>query len=213
VRFSGSQTWRQAGAFFVRNAGTLAVLSPLLVIPFLTDALTATLIDQERREGQLRPGSAIPRTLGALPAFVRLKIFFFARATLWSLVPIYGLIRDVEERLAWAMSSNVVALEGRRDFDDARGRCQDLVATFRGECVRTLITMPCLLAVPIAIFMALVVQAWMFWVAIAAFVWLWLPGSAAANTYLYLWMREQETASRDAAVLPPDTPAIMRARG
>lgn len=211
MRFSGSRVWRHAGSFFLRNAAALGVIAPLLVIPFLTDALTAALIDQERREGRLQPGAAIRRTLRAMPAFVRLKVFFFARATLWGLVPIYGIFRDIEERLAWAMSSNVVVLEAPRDFDDAKCRCQDLATTFRGECVRTLITMPCLLAVPIAIFMALVVQPWMFWVAIAAFVWLWLPGSAAANTYLYLWMREQEAASRDAAV-PPGAPAMVSAR-
>ena len=106
--------------------------------------------------------------------------------------------------------------QDRRDHQHCQDRRahprQDLATTFRGECVRTLITMPCLLAIPVAIFLALVVQPWMFWVAVAAFVWLWLPGSAAANTYLFLWMREQETASRDAAALPPDAPAMASAR-
>jgi hypothetical protein len=184
--------WTRAGSFFVRHAAVLVAMTPLLVLPFVSDALLAALIDQDEREEHLRPGAALQRALRALPVVARLKLYYYARATAWSLVPVYGLFRDVDERLAWAMSSNVVVLEGRTDFSTGRMRCQALAAAFRGECIRTLITMPCLLILPIAILLALAVSPWIFWTAVAAFVWLWLPGSAAANTYLFLWMREDE---------------------
>lgn len=65
----------------------------------------------------------------------------------------------IDERLAWAMSSNVVVF-----------------------------------AVPVAIVLALAVRAWMFWLGAAAWVWIVSPGSAAANTYFYLWMCVQESS-------------------
>jgi hypothetical protein len=211
VRFSGSRVWRHAGSFFLRKRRGARVIAPLLVIPFLTDALTAALIDQERREGRLQHRGGDP-TDAARDAGLRPTEGLLLRSCHpLGLVPIYGIFRDIEERLAWAMSSNVVVLEAPRGFrrrqmplpgpgDDVPRRVRahvDHDAVSPGRSHRDLHG---------ARRAALDVL-----VAIAAFVWLWLPGSAAANTYLYLWMREREAASRDAAV-PPGAPAMVSAR-
>jgi hypothetical protein len=202
MRFSGLRIWSESGSFFLRHVFVLTPMAPLLVLPFVSDALVAVLIDQERSEGRLQPAAAIRQALRRMPAFLQLKLYYYARAVTWGLIPIYGLFRGVDERLAWAMSSNVAILEARTDFSGSRARCQALVSEFRGPCIRALITIPCLLVLPIAFLLALVVSPWMFWLAVAGLIWLWLPGSSAANTYLYFWIRgnENEESSHGTAV-------------
>jgi hypothetical protein len=192
MRFLGTRIWAEAFSFFFRHPIALAPIAPLLMIPFLSDALSTALIGQENRDGHLQPAVALQQALRALPALLRLKLFYFARAFAWALIPIYGVIRDIDERLAWGMSSNVIMLESEMDFAKARTRCEGLVAEFRGECIRVLFTMPVTLLVPIAVALAVGRSPWVFWAVIGAVIWIILPASAAANTYLYLWIREQE---------------------
>lgn len=201
--FFGIRMWLRVAGFFLRHPLTLLILAPLLFVPLLADALITALIAQERESGRLQPVAAVQRALRVMPAFIRLKLFYFARSVAWALIPIYGLIRDIDERLAWAMSSNVIMLEDRTDFATARARCEALVAQFRGECIRVLFTVPVTLMSLIFIALALANATWMFWCTFGALIFLVLPASAAANTYLYLWMRAAEEAQ--GAPLQPDT--------
>jgi hypothetical protein len=199
VRFLGTRIWMQSLSFYVRHPLALAAVAPLLLMPLFADVLTAALIGQGRRSRQLQPMAAVQQALQAMPAFLRLKLFYFARGLLWSLVPIYGLIRNIDERLAWAMTSNVVVLEGHTDFATARTRCEGLVANFRGECIRVLLTLPVTLLIPVFVGIALAQARWILWLILLATVFVFIPASAAANTYLYLWIRDEEAAHGEPA--------------
>lgn len=192
MRFSAVGTWIRALSLFFRHILEIGPFALLFLVPFVSDLFSTALVAQERQNGQLRPGLALQQILPALPAFARLKLYYYVRALGWGLIPIYGLIRGIDERLAGAMSSNVILLEPPTSFSEGAARCEDLVSEFRGESSAVLIRVPLLLLFGVAVLLALGHSPWAFWTAIGMFIWLLLPGSAAANTYLYFWIREQE---------------------
>src|SRR5262245_23906846 len=88
MRILGTRVWIRCVSFFVRNALSLLVIAPLLIVPFVTDALVTILIDQEQREGRPRPVAAVQQELRGLPAYERLKLYYWLRAFAWALIPI-----------------------------------------------------------------------------------------------------------------------------
>ncbi len=196
-------------SFFFRHGLVLAPWAPLLFVPFLSDALTAALIAQEQLHGRLSPLAAARQALLAMPRFIRLKMWYYVRALGWGLIPVYGVIRDIDERLAWAMSSNVAVIEGQASFAGGATRCETLVTSFRAECTRVLATIPLVLLVPLLVMLVLTKSTSEWWAIVLVLAWFWFPASGAANTYLYFWIcgrekqRSRVNPARVLGALPP----------
>lgn len=203
---AGFGLWRAALAFHLRHALALLPIAPLLCLPVYTDVLHTVLIKQWR-EGGLRPRTAALEALRALPMIVWLKWGSELRALLWSLVPLVFLMRVIEQRLCWGLASNVVVFEGRR-YHNADERCMTLARTGYDLGLRALFALPVLFFTISAIAANLAGEAthsrWVFWLWMAVLFWLAFPGAAAANTFYYLRLAEQEAAAEaPAAPAPP----------
>jgi len=191
--FSASRIWSQAVSFFFRHIIVLAPLAPLLVVPFMGNAFIVALVGREQRDRPLQPTVAFRQALHAMPALVRLKLYYFWHSP-WGLVR--GL-RARNPRSLSAMCSMVTVLENQTDFSAAKARCEELVDQFYREFIRVWRS-SLLLFLPIILLLAVGDSSWIFWSAAAAVIWLWVPGSAAASTYLYLWIRDQEANTSSA---------------
>ena len=134
-----------------------------------------------------------------------MKLYFWFRSLLWSLVPIYGIVKDFRYRMYWAMASNVAVFESLFG-KDGRKRCIELVENdFSGIGARTFVTIPGLLVVFCFLYLAIFSDVFKvslgFWMVIFASYWISVPVAATVNTLYYLHLcREgliEETDSSD----------------
>lgn len=132
--------WKRALLFHPHNWNNLLLISPLLLLPVVTDVLHTVLIRQTLERKGLLVGSAVLQAFRALPALIALKFYFWCQGLLWSFVPLYGWIKDIDIRICWAMASNVLVFE-RASTTNCRRRCWELAQhPQKGMAIRTLIT-------------------------------------------------------------------------
>ncbi len=189
--------WNQSLNFHFSNWKTLLPVFPLLCLPVVGDVLHSLLIAQKVRGNGLIPARAAREVWGLLPSVLTMKLYFEGAALSWSVVPIYGIIRDIRHRLHWAMASNVLVFE-KLSGEAGRNRCRELIQKEFSMGVRTLLTVPALLLVGFLlawlvggmIFEAL--YSFGFWLFIAASFWIVIPASGAINTFLYLGIQKDK---------------------
>lgn len=202
--------WRAALAFHLRHALALLPIAPLLCLPIYTDVLHTVLIRQSR-EGGLQPWAAASAALRALPMIVWLKWGSELRGLLWSLIPLVFFMRVIEHRLCWGLASNVVVFEAR-SYANADERCMDLARAGYDVGLRALFALPVIFFVASTIAANLAGEAthsrWVFWLWMATLFWVVFPGAAAANTFYYLQLVEQEAAAEAEAPAAP-APALF----
>jgi hypothetical protein len=206
--------WARALRYHWDGRRRLVYLLPALCVPFLSDVLHSVLIAREARDGTLDPRGALREALRALPSLVRMKLAVELRAMAWSFVPIYGMIQGVRHRVAWAMASNVLVFEGLRGGAGCE-RCLGIAdGPHAGLATRTLVVAPSVAMVALMLVWA-VLATWVereysytTWIVFAAVLYFLVPGSAAANSFLYM-----EIAARERASDPTDraTPASIAA--
>jgi hypothetical protein len=206
--------WSDALRFHARYVLTLLPAAPLLCVPLYTDVFHSYLL-KEMSEGGIRVGAAASAAARAVPATLWLKLSNELRGLAWSLIPIIFIVRVIEHRLCWGLASNVVAFEGLRG-DEADARCRTLARAGYDLGLRGLIGIPFLLAVGVLVaanFAGEVTHSrGVFWVAALAWLWIFLPGSAAVNTFYYLTLVDQErsaAATASAAVAPGPAPPLF----
>ena len=191
MRLKGLAIWNQALSFHLGNWKTLLPVFPLLCFPVVGDALHSLLIAQQIQGKGLHPRQAAREAWGYLAPLFSMKVYFEGAALLWGFVPIYGIFRDFRHRLHWAMASNVLVFE-RLSGEAGRNRCRELIQKEFSAGVRTLITVPALVVVGSIIAWLVLGMIWGtfysfgFWAVILISLWIGMPGSGAANTFLYL---------------------------
>ncbi len=190
VTYPSLAVWKRALLFHLHNWNNLLLISPLLLLPVVTDVLHTVLIRQTLERKGLVVGSAVLQAFRALPALIALKFYFWCQGLLWSFVPLYGWIKDIDIRICWAMASNVLVFE-RASTTNCRRRCWELAQhPQKGMAIRTLITVPAILVasslVAFSIISLFIESKLVFWIWIVVVLWVLLAGSAAANTYTYL---------------------------
>ena len=186
------RVWRSALRFHVGLTLRQPLLLPLLCVPVFGDALHAVLIGQQAGTGAVQGSRAIREAWDVTPALLGMKLRFELPALAWSLVPIYGLIQGMRHRLYWAMASNVLVFEGLKGAPGAE-RCRALVDGDDLRLIlRTLVIVPAVILVLLLVFVVMVVTfsgldtPATVTLYVLALLWVLAPGSAAANTFLYL---------------------------
>jgi len=181
--------WDKALDFHISNFIKLLPICPLLFVPVLSDALHSLLIKHQRKFGMLRPFKAAKAALSLTPSLFAMKICFELEAFLWSLIPIYGIIKLARHRVYWAMASNVLVFEGLSG-SVGRQRCNQLGEALSGRSgVRMLITVPALILTLVTIVWVATAEATGtvgLWCFITVIFWLSIPVSGVLNTYLYM---------------------------
>jgi len=183
--------WKRALMFHIRHRGDLFPLFPILLIPLWTDCYHSVLIKQEiENDGEIRPISGIGDTLKLMPSFIATKFKFFFVAYLWSFLPIIGWYKDFSYRIQWAMTSNVIVFEELKGVK-AEERCEQLsnVVVHRKR-TNSLWAIPTFLFFCVLVFFAFTTTTYassiFFWISVITESWILLPGSALANTFVYL---------------------------
>ncbi|TFB09271.1 hypothetical protein E3V36_07080 [Candidatus Marinimicrobia bacterium MT.SAG.2] len=190
--------WTDSAIFYVTHLSHLLLLFPLLCVPIVTDALQSLLIRQKTQGQVLSPLSAARQVWPFVVPLFRIKLLFEVRALLWGMIPIYGWVRAIKDRLHWAMASNVVVFEGLSG-KAAHDRCRELIDKYSaGIGNRALFTVPT--AISVMFLIAWVVAGTIYQPFYAQGFWLFLlmmfclivPWSGAANTLLYLELIRRE---------------------
>jgi hypothetical protein len=203
------EIWRHALGFQLRHFPRLVPILPLLVLPVLGDALQSVLIAQERSGGAIDVQRAVREALRVTPRLAAMKLAFEGAALAWAFVPIYGIIQGMRHRLYWAMASNVIVFE-QLSGEAGRARCR-LLAEADGLplALWTLVKLPAMLALFLLVLWLGVATALDQGYSTGLFLWLaasfWVasPGSAAANTFLYLEIVPRAAGDAVRAELPP----------
>ena len=194
------RVWVRVVEFQLKNVKSLLYLFPLLWIPVYADALHTALVMQTLRDKK-EPDrlAAVREALSAFLPLLGMKLYFFIVTMLWSFIPIYGIIKDVRYRLYWAMASNIILLEGLSG-PEGRRRCRELIeSSSSGFALRTLFTLPSLLATAFLVmgaYSAMYSMNAFFWICLLLLLWLVIPASATANTLTYLSLVERETREK-----------------
>lgn|SRR5215831_4821410 len=184
------QIWRQAFSFHIRNFTLLLPIFPVLLVPVATDALHTILINREEKDLNQSRVEAVVQALRITPDVFLVKLYFWGAALGWSLVPVYGWMKEIDYKLAWGMASNVVILEEKIGEFAVQG-CRDLIQkSNRGLAIRALVTVPPLLLflTPVTLLVPETILN-PFWVWLVSVVWITFPAAAAANTYCYFHLR------------------------
>ncbi len=189
--------WRDAAGFHLRYWRDLAGIFPLLLVPVLGDLLHSLLIRQSLQQGNISCKQALGESWGNVLSLLTMKFSFELPAFFWGLIPIYGYIKAIRNRLYWGMASNVMVFEGLSGTD-GRSRCRELIENYsQGSGVRPLVIIPSFIFV--AILVAWVVggsvyeplYSYGFLIFLVACFWVFVPWSAAANTFFYLQLIER----------------------
>jgi hypothetical protein len=195
TRWLALRVWIRVIKFQLENLKTLLYLFPLLWIPVYADALHTALVRQTLQGRKPDRAEAAREALTAFLPLLGMKLYFFVATLLWSVIPIYGIIKDVRYRLYWAMASNVILLEGLSG-SEGRKRCRELIeSSSSGFALRTLFTLPSLLATAFLVlgaYSAMYSMNAFFWICLLLLLWLVIPASATANTFAYLNLVESE---------------------
>ncbi len=187
--------WLNVIRFYARNAATLFLILPLLIIPVFTDALHTLLVYQYSKHQNLRIGISIHQAFKATLPLLMVKARFWWRSILWGFIPVIGWVKDTQLRVAWGMASNVLLLEGQMHSTCTK-RSEELAKhSASGLLLRTLVTVPSLLLfIGIVLYVVLdrfVEGSWLLMCWFGMSVWLILPASATANTLAYLSVAKQ----------------------
>jgi hypothetical protein len=168
------------------------------------------LVRQEIKDGTLLSGQAVREVWRVVPRLFIMKAYFEGAALLWSLIPIYGIIKAVQHRLYWAMASNVLVFEGLSG-EAARTRCRDL-SRKSSTGIRTLVTVLAFLVTGLLIVWVVggtfleTIHSFGFWVLIVLTLWVAIPLSGAVNTFLYLAIcKDNPCGERNGVILPLST--------
>jgi hypothetical protein len=202
-RPTGLALWGQAVSFQLRHAGSLIVMLPCFVVPVLCDAVYTVLFRQWDDDGRLNPGDAFEEAARLTPSLFGLMLRSEIKATLWSLLFVFGIPQVVRHRIAWGYSSNVMVFEGRRG-EDAYARSEQLAAEHYALGLRALVTVPSLLGVGSFLLITVATElshsALLFWLWVIVVWWIVMPGAATVNTLLYLATvpRQQRDEPRNA---------------
>lgn len=188
--------WGRVFGFYIEHWSNLLAILPLLFLPVFTDALHTILIQQYVRQRTLRMVDSLKQALETTMPLLGVKWAFWWRSTLWGMIPLIGWVKDAQLRVAWGMTSNVMLLEGMSGAA-CRRRSEELSRhPDRGVLVRALITVPALLnlCVIVAYVMGerLVEGGWALVLWLLITLWIFLPASAAANTFAYLEVAPQQ---------------------
>jgi hypothetical protein len=191
VRFPNLRLWSGAISFHSHHWKDLFPIAPLLFVPVFNDALLAILIRQHtpgNRDLHIR--AALREAVEIVPDLLSMKIHFWLAAWLWSYLPLYGWMKDLEERTNWALASNVIAFEGLIGVI-GRDRCKQLTHQMPpASSIRVLVTIPALIIatcmVIIAISAFFLDTSLFFWTCGIIIAWTLIPGSSTVNSLLYL---------------------------
>ncbi len=190
--------WKKALKFHVRYHVELIPFVPILFIPLWTDCYHAVLARQAMTNaGKIQPFNAIGETMRLMPSFVRTKFKLFFAAYLWGLVPIIGWYKDLRYRVKWAMASNVHVFNHHSKEPPAAvcDRLADLVAA--KNKLDALIAIPTLLSAGVLVIVLVGTltfrNSFCFWLGGIMSAWIIFPGSAMANTLVYLSVTENLT--------------------
>lgn len=188
--------WGRVFGFYIEHWSDLLAILPLLFLPVFTDALHAILIQQYAGQRTVSMGDSLKQALKTTMPLLGVKWAFWWRSTLWRMIPLIGWGKDAQLHVAWAMTANVMLLEGMSGAA-CRMRSEELSRhPDRGVFVRTLITIPILLklCVIVAYVMGewLVEGGWFLVLWLLPTLWILFPASAAANTFAYLEVASQQ---------------------
>jgi hypothetical protein len=178
--------WEQVARFHRRNLTSLLFIFPILFVPVATDALHTILIDREKKQIDSSSPNAVLQAVRIMPELLVVKLYFWVVALIWSFVPIYGWMKEIDYRIAWGMASNVVILEKKRRTV-AIQRCMELARTVDKKLsIRALLTMPALL-ITLSVILVAIPQGFIdfYWAWMVFLLWIAFPAAAAANTYCY----------------------------
>jgi len=213
ARWPAIRVWARVVRFQITHVKLLLCLFPLLWIPVYADALHTALVRQALEGRKLDRPAAVREALSALLPLLGMKLHFFAVTLLWSLIPIYGTIKDVRYRLYWAMASNVILLEGLSG-SEGRRRCRELIESpASGFALRTLFTLPSLLGAAFCVlgaYSAMYGMPAFFWICLLLLLWLVIPASATANTFAYLILSKANGPSTRENNQPRDVNNVIR---
>lgn len=196
----GFAIWMDAARFHLHNARSLAGVLPLLLVPVVGDLLQSVLIRQHVETNRISPVRALrDGWRKILPLFV-IKLKIEISALLWGLIPLYGYIKAIECRLRWGMASNVIVFEDLTGVA-AQDRCRELIDRYSsGIAVRTLVIVPMLIMLAILLFWVVsgsvfeLIYSYGFWFFFITYFWVVIPWAGAANTFVYLQLRNREAS-------------------
>ena len=109
-----------------------------------------------------------------------------------------GWMKGIEYRLRWGMASNVIVFEDLRGAA-AKERCRELIDRYSsGIAVRALVIVPMFIMLAILLLWMTSgsaydpIYSYGFWFFLITYFWLIIPWAGAANTFLYLQLRNRE---------------------
>jgi len=188
--------WKLALSFHYTYRKDLLKFLPFIFIPVFGDGLHSILISKLFNNDRPQFGESLGDALRLFLKIFYMKFYFWFFATLWSFVPIYGIIKGLHYRKYWAMASNVAVFEsltGTLGID----RCIDLVTNDHSHIgARTFITLPSLFVLLFTLLFLLLTEnfplSFWFWFYIFSIIWLTIPVSSALNTIYYVKLAEKE---------------------
>ena len=188
--------WRDAARFHIQYWRNLAGIFPLLLVPVLSDLLHSLLICQSLQGKNISYGKAFRDSWRNVLSLLTMKLSFEVSAFLWGLIPIYGWLKAIQHRLYWSMASNVIVFEGLSGTA-GRDRCRELIDKYsQGSGVRALLIIPSFILVAILVVWVVSgsvyepLYSFGYLIFLAAFFWVSVPWSGAANTFFYLQLIE-----------------------
>ncbi len=204
MKFKSLAIWKQAFVFHFVYWKDLLPIYPILCLPLFCDGLHSLLIYNLGKYDELKVGKAFRDIWKVLPPLLNMKIIFWIKAFLWSLIPIYGIIRGTRYRIYWAMASNVIVFEGLSG-ENGQDRCRELAENAHDRSgTRTFVTIPALLIT--GCLLALVIGAelcessYIFFICLAIIFWIVIPASGALNTFYYIKFRRFEYDNKQSRV-------------
>jgi hypothetical protein len=194
--------WRDALAFHLDFVRHLTGWAPLLWVPILSDVLQSFVMRATDAGEPLDIRRILAQSRHALLPTLGLKIGSELRSIAWNLIPVIFIVRVIEHRLCWGLASSVVAFEDLRG-DAADARCRQLARDGYTLGLRALVGWPTVW-LTLSLVAANFAADWtrsraVFWLLVAAWWWIFIPGAGAANTLCYLQLRDAEQSAEPAA--------------
>ena len=201
----GLAIWIDAVRFHLRYSPKLSAILPLLLVPVVGDLLQSILIRQHVETNRVYPVKAVQEGCKGFLTLFWVKLQLEIVAFLWGFIPIYGYIKAIEYRLRWGMASNVMAFENKKGAA-IKDRCCELVDIYSpGIGVKTLVLTPMFLMIAVLLIWIISgtvfepIYSYGFWFFFITYFWLVIPWAGAANTFLYLQLRNREAIKTSAS--------------
>lgn len=201
LKFKSLHLWTNAARFHGEYIISFFPIYPLFFIPLVNDALHSLIIKKALEESHMSIKTALKEVWGVIPPLLAMKIVFWFKGTLWSFVPVYGIIKCAHYYIYSVMASNVLVFEGLSG-EEGRNRCSELYEIDPDHLgTRTFVTIPGLILVLMSFLMAAGVEIvnsnLPFWIFILFMLWIFFPVSGALNTFYYLRFREYSESLDD----------------